>query len=567
MKGVAATCASAASPPARHLVLDGRWPICPDERSRLVEDADLSVEIHRETTGIGDYHRAAMWPFGRRRPAQVEAELPAELAAIGDETPVRLSIVLRDGDEIDAARDELIARMGAEVSVEPQRGGVLDVVTAFQPGSAAVLRPLHVLDRAGLAVAGLEIHGLVSDLPDGALARVVDDWRANGNRGPYRRRVERLAGAQLLERCLTAADEAGAAGDPNAAAWRFAVRCAAFNTPGAQARLLDEAASSDPRRAEWLVEAASDRVQLARLAGLEADVPAASLASVLSLRGFVAERAAHLASNLPGPLDGAVASALRDLARRGGDAAYVALHALNAADPTPDVRATADEALASDDSNVRAAGLALLARHWTDAARPIWRESLASKSAPMRWTAESLIGEYGAEEDLAPAAAHLSKLVRSKPVIATSPPRGNEIIDLLVRHRDHAVARTALEDLSARWARLSDDLRAWLLDHHPWLAPADAAPAPADATDALPDEDELVFPSPTVEAEVDGALRLWFDEAAAHHPVRDRFEELMAQHPSVEILDGDREWLSVRVSGGEAEAMIAELWDAAAPDR
>jgi hypothetical protein len=508
-----------------------------------------------------------MWPFGRRRPAQAEAELPAELAAIGDETPLRLSIVLRDGDEIDAARNELVARLGVEVSVVPREGAVLDAATAFQPGSAAVLRPLNVLSRAGLAVAGLEIHGLVSDLPDEALARVVDDWRANGNRGPYRRRVERLAGIQLLERCLAAADAAGAAGAPNAAAWRFAVRCVAFNTPGAEARLLNEASSGDPRRAEWLVEAASDRVELARLAALEADVAAATLASVLSRRGYVAERAAHLASSLPAPLDPAVASALRDLAHRGGDVAQVALHALHAADPTPDVRATADEALASDDPNVRAAGVALLARHWTDAARPIWREFLGSKSAPMRWTAESLIGVYGSEEDLATAADHLSKLIRSKPAIATSPPRGNEIIDLLVRHSDHPTARAGLDDLSARWTRLSDDLRSWLLDHHPWLAPADAVAIKADAANPLPAEDELVFPPPAVEADEDGSLRLWFDEAAAHHPVRDRFVELMAQHRSVEILDDDREWLSVRIRGGEAEAVIAALWDVATPDR
>jgi hypothetical protein len=173
---------------------------------------------------------------------------------------------------------------------------------------------------------------------------------------------------------------------------------------------------------------------------------------------------------------------------------------------------------------------------------------------------------YGTDEDLAAAVEHLSKLIRSKPAIAMSPPRGNEIIDLLVRHRDHPTARAALEDLSARWTRLSDDLRSWLLDHHPWLEPADAAEVGAEAAAPLPDEDELVFPPPTVEAGDDGSLRLWFDEAAAHHPVRDRFAELMAQHPSVEILDGDREWLSVRIRG-EAAAVIAALWDAATPDR
>ncbi|HEX7171744.1 MAG TPA: hypothetical protein VF365_03930, partial [Candidatus Limnocylindria bacterium] len=304
------------------------------------------------------------------------------------------------------------------------------------------------------------------------------------------------------------------------------------------------------------------------LAALEARVPAASLASILSRPGYIAERAAHLAGMLPAPVEPEVASALRHLARRGGDAAHAALGALHAAEPTPELRATAKESLASEDPNVRAAGLALLARHWTDEARPVWREFLASKSAPMRWTAEAVIGEYGGEEDLADAAEQLSRLIRSRPTVATSPPRGNEIIDLLVRHRDHRVARAALDHLGARWTRLSDDVRSWLLEHHPWLAPVGATAAgPSDAADELPAEDELRFPPPAMEADDDGSLRLWFDEAAAHHPVRDRFEALAAQHPSIEILDGDREWLSVRVRESEAETVIAELWDAAGEDR
>jgi hypothetical protein len=505
-----------------------------------------------------------MWPFRKRETAHVEAVLPGELAAIGDETPLEISIILADSGQIGAARDALDARLGPEAVVQAQRGATLDVATAFQPGSAAVLRPLNVLSRAGVRVAGLEIHGLVSDLPDDALRRVVDDWDAHGNRGPYRRRVERLAGSVLLERCLAAADAADAVGASNAAAWRFAVRCIAFNTPGAEVRLLDEAAIGDARRADSLVDAASDRIQLARLATLGAEVPAASLASVLSQRGYVAERAAHLAGMLPPPLDPAVASALRDLVRRGGEVAQAALGALDAAEPTPELRATAAEALASGDPSVRAAGLALLARHWTDDARPVWRDALASKSAPLRWTAESVIGEYGGEQDLADAAGHLAKLLRSRPTVPMSPPRGNEIIGLLVRHRDHPAARAALDDLSARWTRLSDDVRSWVLEHHSWLAPADATTGGlGDAAEELPAEDELEFPPPTIEPDDDGSLRLWFDEAAAHHPVRERFEALAGQHPSVEVLDGDREWLSVRVRGNEPETVIAELWAAA----
>lgn len=505
-----------------------------------------------------------MWPFRKRGTAHGEGVLPDELAAIGDETPLRLSIVLADAGEIGAARDALAARLGTELDVQGQRGAVIDVATAFQPGSAAVLRPLNLLSGAGVAVAGLEVHGLVSDLSNDALARVVDDWAVNANRGPYRRRVERLAGPELLERCLAAADASDATGASNAAAWRFAVRCVAFNTPGAERRLVDEAVSGDASRAEWLIGAASDRVQLARLAGLGADMPAASLASVLSRRGYVAERAAHLAALLPPPLDPGAASALRDLVGRGGEVAQAALAALSAAEPTPDLRATAEEALSSADPNVRAAGLELMARHWTDEARPVWREFLGSKSAPMRWTAESVLGEYGSEEDLADAAGHLAKLIRSRPTVQSVPPRGSEIIDLLVRHRDHPAAGAALDDLGTRWTRLSDDVRSWVLQHHSWLAPADATGAgPADAADDLPAEDELEFPPPAMEADDDGSVRLWFDEAAAHHPVRERFEALVAQHPSLEIVDGDREWLSVRVHGNEPEAVIAELWAAA----
>jgi hypothetical protein len=504
-----------------------------------------------------------MWPFKRQGSALGEAGLPDELAAIDDETPLHLSIHLVDAGQVGAAREVLAARLGNEVILQAQRDDAIDIATSFQPGSAAVLRPLNLLSRSGVAVRGIEVHGLVSDLSDDALARVVDDWGEHRNRGPYRKRVERLAGPGLLERCLAAADAAEASGG-NAAAWRFAVRCVAFTTPGAEVRLVDEAASVDVRRAEWLVDAAIDRVQLARLAALGADVPAGALASVLSRRGYVAERAAHLAGMLPPPLDPRVASALRDLVPRGGEVAQAALEALEAAEPTPALRATADEALAAADPNVRAAGLALLAHHWTDDARSVWREFLASKSAPMRWTAESVLGEYGSQEDLADAAEHLSRLIRSRPAVQSSPPRGNEIIGLLVRHRDHPTARRALDDLAARWTRLSDDVRSWLLEHHSWLAPVDAAaPGPVDAADELPAVDQLEFPPPTIEPDDDGSLRLSFDEAAAHHPVRERFQALAARHPSVEVLDGDREWLSVRVREGDPEEVIAELWDAA----
>ena len=54
-----------------------------------------------------------------------------------------------------------------------------------------------------------------------------------------------------------------------------------------------------------------------------------------------------------------------------------------------------------------------------------------------------------------------------------------------------------------------------------------------------------------------------FDEVGAHQPVRDRFEELAARHPSVELIDGDREWVSVVIDAADPEALVGELWSAA----
>ena len=56
--------------------------------------------------------------------------LADELAAIGDETPLRLSIVLADPGQIGAARHALAARLGTAVDIQAQQGAVIDVATA-----------------------------------------------------------------------------------------------------------------------------------------------------------------------------------------------------------------------------------------------------------------------------------------------------------------------------------------------------------------------------------------------------------------------------------------------------
>jgi hypothetical protein len=178
----------------------------------------------------------------------------------------------------------------------------------------------------------------------------------------------------------------------------------------------------------------------------------------------------------------------------------------------------------------------------------------------MRWAAEAVIGLHGDEDDLVDAAAHLAKLARARPAISMSPPRGNEVVDLLVRHRERPAARAGLDDLSARWDRLPEDLRSWLSEHHPWLHPARRVDRPAESMASA--EEELSWPPPTISRR-DGALYLDFDEVSAYHPVRERFEELAAAHPGVEVLDGDREWLTMRVTVPNAEALVHELWEAA----
>ena len=496
---------------------------------------------------------------GGSRPASRKSVLPPALQEIGAESQLRFSIIIADPGQADRSRDVLAKRMANELTI--QGGGrQLDVASAFQPGSAAVLRPLNVLNRAGIAVASVEVFGLVTEISDDALREVVHDWAVRGNTGPYRRRVERLAGPLLLDRCLAAAEAAERIREADAAAWRFAVGCVAFNTPGAEARLLDEAVSSDERGATALVNAAYDRVQLARLAGLTIDVPPGSILAALGRRGYVAERAAQLASLLPAPLDDVVTEGLRDLADRGDEAAPAALTALRAAAPTRRVRATCDAALDSGNANIRGAALALLARHWPDDARPVWREFLASTSGPLRWTAEAVISEYGTTEDLPDAAAHLATLIRARQAISMSPPRGSSLVNLLIRHREHPVAGVALDDLTARWSRLSDDMRSWLAEQHPWLVPA-AVATNDEQSDAVPDE-LLTWPPPSVERDGSSFL-LIFDEDGAHHPVRGRFEELAEHHPSVEVLDGDREWLSVAIATAQPDALVRELWSAA----
>src|SRR6188474_140968 len=141
-----------------------------------------------------------MWPFRRRdRPAARLAALPSALREIDATTRLRFAVTLTDPGQAGRAREVLAGRLATELTVQGDER-LLQLASAFQPGDAAVLRPLHVLDRAGITVAGLALSGLVTEITDDGLRDVVHDWAMHSNTGPFRRRIELLAGPVLLDR-------------------------------------------------------------------------------------------------------------------------------------------------------------------------------------------------------------------------------------------------------------------------------------------------------------------------------------------------------------------------------
>lgn len=514
-----------------------------------------------------------IWSFGSRRsPASPEAVVErSPLGPITDASPHRFLIWVEEGDV--ARASSVLAepdRLGNELTASAagdrdDRGVPLEIASTFSPRTAAILRPLNGLSRAGVRVTGVEALDLVTELGDDALAAAVAAWGTHANNGPHRHRLEVLAGPELLEACfahLAAADERGPNGRP---AWRFAAMCVAANTAGSEPRMLEAALAASATDSSSLLDPVIHRAQTARLTGGAIEAFDEPLAELIRRRAYVSERAAHLAALLPSPLPESVADALCEAALRGGEASEPALLALAHAGPTERVHDTLERVLASDDPGAMAAALGPFADHWPDEARPVWRQFLASRSVPLRWAAEDTLGMNGSEEDVPDAAAQLAKLVRTKAKIQSSPPRGSALVDLLVRHADHPDARAALDDVTARWDRLADDMRGWLEAHHPELHPdrrqGDAAAAELEAVEP---EEPLSWPPPTVERDGDAYL-LSFDDGAAHSASRERFEELAEAHPQIEVLDGDREWLRLRIGAGDAEALVRQLWEEAGP--
>jgi hypothetical protein len=481
-------------------------------------------------------------------------------------TPHRFHFWLANAADRDAALAAL-ARLAAELSVEsrdePDGRVRFELTSTFAPQTAAILRPLNTLDRAGIAVRSFETHDLVTEVDETELAQAVAEWDRFGNIGPHRRRLEALSGSMLLETCvrrMLAAPDRATAESPRRAVWRFAVSCVAANTPGSEERMLSAAlAVRDEDDALAFVDAAMHRANLARLTGEPFDAPEDALVALIGRRSYLGERAAWLAQSMPGPLPEAVTFGLCAAARASGESAIPALGALHNAAPSLAVRETVEDALASREPNRQATALAILAHHWGAEARPTWQVFLASRSAPLRQTAEAVLGLHGTVEDLPEAAEHLARLARTKSGVQQSPPRGAEIVDLLVRYREHPAASAALDDLSARWGSLGDDLREWLEEHYPWLDPARRHDEPHEQQ-AEPEE-RLEWPPPLIERE-GNTFTLWFDDTDLFE-TRDRFEDLVRAHPAVRLMDSDREWISLQISGRRREALIHELWAAA----
>ena len=274
----------------------------------------------------------------------------------------------------------------------------------------------------------------------------------------------------------------------------------------------------------------------------------------------MAEQAYRIAETLPAPLSDDLTTALCVAARRGSISDTAAVRALRKARPTAEVQAALEAALESSDADVRGLALELLGELFGVGARPYWQAWLASSSAPQRMAAEDVIGAYGDADDVPLAAEHLGKIIRRKSSISWEPPRGNEIITLLVRHRDLPEAQAALADLTKRWPKLPEELQRWLREYYPDLVPRRRSRAGDRGSARCEGDGEPPLTWPLPEIKRQGAefyLGFWDTDM---FDVRDRLEDLLETHPAVTIVDGDREWTTARFDAPDPEGLVAELW-------
>ncbi|MCI0582324.1 MAG: hypothetical protein L0227_05405 [Chloroflexi bacterium] len=457
-------------------------------------------------------------------------------------------------------------RLGRELTVtvvdEPDGRVRLDLVSTFN-GGAAYARPLNVLRAEGVRVQGLERLDLVDDVDADELGRLVSAYDVKGYDETLRRRVAALTGEPIVRRAIEARRRV-----KRRFGWDAVMASAAHSTPGVEDLLLQAAITEpDLSLASLLVGLVAARGTMAELVSERFEPSVEAVLNLARRPQPVASDAFRVAAVLPTPLPHELAAVLCRAARSGGLTADDAVRALRRAEPTPEVRAAIEVALESTIADVSDAAISTLGRLFGTGARPYWQAWLASTSAPRRMSAEEAIGTFGDAEDVPLAAEHLRKIIRRRSSISWQPPRGNEIITLLVRHRDLPAAEAALADLMGRWPKLPEELQAWLRRYHRDLAPPEDSSVPSEVSTPPPPPSEgreepaeppLEWPVPSIERE-GKEFRLGFWDTDLND-IRDRFEDLAAADPAITIIDGDREWGTYRIDVADPESLIAALW-------
>ena len=544
---------------------------CTDPRHCLsagnrAERPESGVTVWRYPRGMFERLRRALTGSAPEPPPAATPAEPGRLDWITRSTPYRFRTWLADPSQRGEVPGILKVLLDRELTIEfvdePDGRVRLDMVSTFE-GWAAVTRVLYTLQRGGVRMRGLEWLDLFDDVALDELDRLVRDWETRAHETAARRRMDALAGEATIRFAMDAQRR-----HPERKGWRSVAASAAHRTPGIDAFLLESAvAEPDPDVASLYGGVAAARLQMAELVSEPFDPPADLVVALARRRDRAAEAGYEIAIALPAPLDDELTEVLCAAVRRRGSGALGAVRALRKARPIPEVRAALEAALESTDADVRQLALESLGAVFGVGARSHWQEWLASSSAPQRMAAEDVIGAYGDADDVPLAAEHLGKIIRRKSSISWEPPRGNEIITLLVRHRELPEAQAALADLTKRWPKLPEELQAWLREHHPDLVPAEPTAARTASTLAeAPDAPEppLTWPLPEIKRHgKEHYLGFWDTDM---FDVRDRFEDLLSAHGSVTIVDGDREWTTARFDVPDPERLISELWSQAQAD-
>jgi hypothetical protein len=500
-------------------------------------------------------------------PSAAPAE-PGRLDWITEDTPYRFRTWLQDpakrGDAVRILEQRLGDELSASVADEPDGRIRLEMISTHR-GWLAITRPLSILRGEAVHVRGLEVLDLVEDVPEAELARILVAREAKATHAVADRRMDALAGEAMVRLGIEANRREG-----GRSAWRFVASSAARWTPGVDRLLLEAAlAEPNPSTAAFYGETVALGGERAALVSDPFEPPPELVVALAQQHDLRAEAAYRIANALPAPLPGDLTAVLCAAVRRGGLSDSSAVQALRNAEPTDEVRSALETALESSDTDMSGMAFDSLARLLGTGARPYWEAGLASNSAPRRMAAEDTIGEYGDAGDVPLAAEHLGRIIRRKSTIEWQPPRGSEIIGLLVRHRDLPEAQAALADLSKRWARLPGELQRWLKEHHADLVPAGEHPdehADEHADGPFDDDDgdaepPLTWPFPEIKRDGDQySIGFWDTDT---FEIRERFEELLDERPEVTVVDGDREWLTATIDSQDPEALIAELWERA----